>query len=452
MRVLVKLFQMRNSVSVRFFSAIFLSLNPLRLSLPVAMFAVFMLTGILSTGLSSALENVTGINRTADEGFGARSGSLGGLSLSMPGEAASVANFPAALRDVTSVTVIVGHSSRMSEASYDYAVAAMPLEKATLGLGLARYGVDNIPLTDVNTHLQNNQIRYFSVADYMAIFALARSWKNLDVGANLALLLRDYDQIGMGMRGDLSARYRYENYTLSALSKGFLPSSARWESGYSEYEDPDVYFGIGGRWPAPYFYGEMRAAFESEGLFQKKAKSASALRGSRAWEGGDPLLSGNLGAEFLFDFGLAFRAGIAELRPAVWDNNYSLGLGYTWMGRIGIDYGFSAQPELGGSHRLSLHWFPFGSQVSPVNRGTNELPRRNQVPEREPAEELEGEPEGEPEVNQSPRDEVPGIPEKAKDIKANGIETPKVQPVEPEQKPIVPEAKEILEEEEFLEN
>jgi hypothetical protein len=193
------------------------------------------------------------------------------------------------------------------------------------------------------------------------VTSFSRRWGGLDVGATLHLLYRQLDQDGMGMRADAMAQYTFgDRYRVGALLKGLIPSTARWESGEAEYENTDLQLAAAMRVPAPYFYGTLQIAGQTEGLFQKKAKSSSKLAGDRPIESvADGLAVSNVGVEFLFDFGLALRAGLNEVfakRDLAAQSAF--GLGYSWRGIAGLDYSFTPHPDLLPSHRLSLQFTP----------------------------------------------------------------------------------------------
>ena len=115
-----------------------------------------------------------------------------------------------------------------------------------------------------------------------------------------------------------AAEYTFSGqYRLGVFVSGIVPATAAWESGTTEYELPDASTFASGRWAVPYFYGELQASFETPGLFELGARSASGLEGDRAIT--DPvslIKTSKLGAEFRFNFGLSIRAGLDGLDPS----------------------------------------------------------------------------------------------------------------------------------------
>jgi hypothetical protein len=261
----------------------------------------------------------------------------------------------------------------------------VPLEeRSSLGLGLSRYGVSSVEKhPDDGTYLDPRPQGLFSVADYLMVAAFSRRFGGtavpavgtaastaaqggkghwtLDAGANFNVLYRQLQQDGFGVRADGMVQGTWNGrLRAGALLKGLIPSTATWESGYDEYESPDLFLSIAYRAPAPYFYGVLQAAYQTEGLFQKGAKAQGEAYGSRVFGNpGKALLAGNLGLEFLFDFGLVMRAGLAEIgMDGGTLSSSAFGIGYSWKKMLGIDYSFTPHPDLDASHRIALQFTP----------------------------------------------------------------------------------------------
>lgn len=321
----------------------------------------------------------SGVNLTADEGFGARQS---GMAVTFPAfqrDADAVVNAPAAMNDVEDFTFSTAHAEKFGRAQFDDFAFILPFEaNATLGLGLSRFGVSDIELRPEGTDpLASQPQGMFSVADYVVTGSFARRLGDFDIGFGLDLLYRHLDQDGVGLRADGMAQYTWDDrFRLAALVKGLVPSSAHWESGYTEYETPDLYIGGSGRFPAPYFYGALEASFQTEGLFSDHGKSQLDLNGGNLRN--DPMglvAATHVGLEFLFDFGMAVRAGLTELAPHSPATTTTFGIGYTWKHILGIDYSFTPHPDLLSTHRVSL-------QLTPAFR---KLDGRGYRPRRAPA-------------------------------------------------------------------
>lgn len=304
-----------------------------------------------------------GVNLTLEEGFGARHS---GMAISFAGfqaDANAVANAPAAMNDVDDFTFSTAHAEKFGEAKFDDLSLIVPFEsRSTLGLGISRYGVSGIDLRPEGVSpLESQPVGQFSIADYLVVAGFSRRWGDLDLGASFNFLYRQLDQDGFGMRADAMAQYTWNrNFRVGALVKGIIPSSATWESGYSEYEAPDLHLGVAARFPAPYFYGALQAAYQTEGMFQQRAKAQAEAIGSRLHQAPfEALKAGNAGLEFLFDFGLVVRFGLSELRFASEAlSSAAFGLGYTWKKVLGLDYSFAPHPDLLATHRIALQFTP----------------------------------------------------------------------------------------------
>lgn len=325
-------------------------------------------------------EQASGVNLTADEGFGARQSGMAITFPSFQRGADAAVNSPAGMNDVDDFTFSSAHAEKFGLAQFDDFAMIMPFAaNATLGLGLSRFGVSDIELRPEGTDPHVSQPQgLFSVADYVVTGSFARRWGDFDLGFGLDLLYRHLDQDGVGMRADGMAQYTWDGrFRLAALVKGLAPSSAHWESGYSEYEVPDLYLGGSGSFPAPYFYGNLEASFQTEGLFSDHGKSQVGVNGANLQS--DPLSllpTTHVGLEFLFDFGMAVRAGLTEIAPHSLASTATFGIGYSWRHILGVDYSFTPHPDLLSTHRISLQLTP----AFPKLDGRGFRPRRAATP------------------------------------------------------------------------
>lgn len=312
--------------------------------------------------LAHPLEQASGVNLTADEGFGARHL---GMALTRAGfgrGAETAVNAPASMNDVNDFTFTTAHAERFGMARFDNFALVVPWhERSTLGFGVARYSVTGIERrieTAGNPYAEPDGL--FDASDWMITGSLARRYGPIDVGGSVHILRRRLDQGGLGMRGDAMAQYTFDERVRAGVHvRGLVPSMARWESGHSEYEAPEAVLFVAVRRPMPYFYGTLQAGFETPGILQPGARSSRALEGERGIT--DPLSvvkTSKAGAEFEFDFGLSLRAGFDEIAPGAWASSARLGIGYDWRGILAVDYAFAAHPYLDESHRIALRFTP----------------------------------------------------------------------------------------------
>jgi hypothetical protein len=335
-----------------------------RLIVPVALCLVVCLWATALPG--HALEQATGVNLTASEGFGARHQGTALTRAGFAKGADAVGNAPASMNDVNDFTFTTAHAEQFGIARFDNLAVLVPLEaRSTLGFGFARYAVSGVenraetvgqPLADPDG--------LFTTSDWMLTGAFARRFGSgasvFDLGGSVHLLQRHLDQNGLGMRGDAMAQYTHDGRLRGGVFvRGLLPSSAAWSEGHQEYEAPEAVLFVAVRKAVPYFYGTLETGFETPGILQPGARSASSLEGERGVT--DPvsvLKTSKAGAEFNFDFGLSLRAGFDEIAPSAWTSSARLGMGYNWRNIVAIDYAFAAHPYLDESHRVALRFTP----------------------------------------------------------------------------------------------
>ena len=323
-----------------------------------------------------ALEQTSGVNLTASEGFGARQQGMAVQRAGFAQGADAVVNAPASMNDVNDFTFSTAHAEQFGMARFDNFAMLVPWHsKSTLGLAFARYSVSGIDYYAPGTDpaLGSDPDGIFSTADWMVTGSFARRFGDFDVGGAVHLLRRQLDQTGIGMRGDLMGQYTFDRrFRFGTYVRGLVPSTATWEEGLTEYEAPEASLFMSGLLPLPYFYGSLQAGLETPGIFQYGGRSSSELNGERGIT--DPasvLKTSKVGAEFNFDFGLSLRAGFDELAPSAWSSSTRLGMGYNWRNIVGIDYAFSTHPYLDQGHRIPLRFTP----VFPKFEGRNFRPR-----------------------------------------------------------------------------
>ncbi len=398
--------------------------------------AIFLfLIGTAFIGLplrSWALKQVSGVNLTADEGFGARQQGMGLLRAGFQDGADAVINAPASMNDVNDFTFSTTHQEQFGGvAHFDCAAFLLPWhEKGTLGLAIATYGVTNTIENHPYVNIPDSVTGLFGTADWMIAGSLARRYGNFDVGGTVDILYRNLgDQSGLGLRADAMAQYTFSGqYRTGVFVRGIVPSSAKYQSGWTEYELPDASVFASGNWESPYFYGSLQAGFETPVLLEKGSRSSlDTLNGKQAIT--DPvslLKTSKLGAEFRFNFGLCVRAGLNELDPSA--GAISLGAGYGWHHIVGIDYAFTSHPSLSQNHRLALWWTPSFSHFE----GRNFRPKSKRV---------------KPVVHAVEEEEEQPSEEKTLEVPKVQDEKNKLQPdsTEPKPKPVKSKEKEVLE-------
>lgn len=322
---------------------------------------------VFATAVSAhALEQTSGVNLTASEGFGARHQGTALTRAGFAQGADAVANAPASMNDVNDFTFTTTHAEQFGMARLDNIALLLPLQaRSTLGFGFTRYAVSDVEMRKETAGQPGSEdFTPFSTSDWMLTGSFARRFGSgssvFDLGGSVHLLQRRLDQNGLGMRGDAMAQYTLDGRLRGGVFlRGLLPSSAAWGEGYKEYEAPEAVLFVALRKKIPYLYGTLETGFETPGILQPGARSASRLEGERGVT--DPvsvLQTSKAGAEFNFDFGLSLRAGFDEIAPEAWTSSARLGMGYNWRNIVAIDYAFSAHPYLDESHRVALRFTP----------------------------------------------------------------------------------------------
>ncbi len=322
--------------------------------------ALFIGLVLVASQLCAVSGETSNVNMTLDENTTARTQAVAKAVLGLPGDGASLNHFPAGMNDVNETRILLNHTTAYSRAHYHNIAVTVPFDAmSTIGFGISRFGINDlalIPSLDPDSYNGEK----FNVTDYVFTAALARKWWQFDIGGNIHLLYRRLDQDGMGIRGDMSFRYKWQDMLyFGGVFKGFIPSTARWQSEETEVEPPDLYLGAGIKFTNNYIYGSFRAALQSQGLFQKRAKSQVNPRGRRLHENPmDIAHTMGLALEYQLDMGLRFRLGAPELGELFSNGLPTMGMGYLFKKQILIDYAFSSHTDLPGSHRVTLTFIP----------------------------------------------------------------------------------------------
>ena len=131
-------------------------------------------------------------------------------------------------------------------AKYDFLGGAMKVdESSTLGLGIIRLGVDDIPntldLIDENGNVRYDRIKSFSVADYAFLFSYARKPRieNLRYGISAKIIHRRAGEFGgaWGFGIDAGMNYRFGKWMLGITGKDITTTFNAWHYNNEELEE-----------------------------------------------------------------------------------------------------------------------------------------------------------------------------------------------------------------------
>lgn len=312
-----------------------------------------------------AMERVAGANATLDIEPGARSAALGSATMAIDGDYLGLMSNPYQLSGVRYTWASFSHTAYYEDTKYDYASVVTPLsEGQALGISFSRFGADDIPWVKEGEPLpEGSNYKTLSIADWVLGILWGRNiTERLSVGAAFNVLYRDMDQTGWGFRGDAGLRYRtIDQLYLAAFLKGWTSSAVKWESGTTEYSAPELYVAASYFLDIPYLYGALGLYWQGAGLLHAEARDlefeTDEDRGEPVWK--DPLdwLSGGRGGvEFLFDFGLSIRLGLASFTTL---GSVTAGAGLVVAKFFKIDYAFESHPELSAVHRVSVSVSPY---------------------------------------------------------------------------------------------
>ncbi|NUO78778.1 PorV/PorQ family protein [candidate division KSB1 bacterium] len=291
----------------------------------------------------------------------------GGRALGMGGAYAALANDvsagywnPAGLVSLDYPQIMLMHSEQFSGVvKYDYGSFAMPLGTSrSVGIGLIRLGVDDIPVTrlsnpalklgaeyvDENGITRRNTpyvVRTISDAEYALFlsYGLKRNEK-LAFGANAKIIHKNVgDNSAWGLGFDIGAIYKPAGNLLVGLNLQDITTTVlAWDSGTREIIVPALKAGVAYPLNLSKLGGAIVPAVDFDIRFEGRDYAAQ-------YAAGPVSLDSHLGWEFQFQDLFALRVGsdVGKL---------SAGAGIN-LPKFQVDYAFLSHDELGNSHRIS---------------------------------------------------------------------------------------------------
>jgi hypothetical protein len=309
----------------------------------------FPLCLLLAFASAKAYE-VIGANSSLNAVQGAASAAAGGATLALKEDLPSLAQNPLQLSEIARLSLAFAHVAYFEGTSYNGVAMAVPLRNAgALGFAASRFGAGNIPYIKEGDPLpEGSNYNTLNISDWLLTSAWAMSFGKWNLALSAHLLKRELDQSGWGFRSDLAAGYKFsERAAIAAMVKGWTSSSARWESGYFEYSDPELYAAFRFSEPFPYLYGKLNLYWQSAGVFGLHSEEES-----RAWKNpADWFAASSAGLEFETDFRFSLRAGLTEIKEA---KSLALGACIKPIPRIAADYAFQMHKMLSSVHRISI--------------------------------------------------------------------------------------------------
>ncbi len=316
-------------------------------SLRIICRGLFLFVGLLLV----AGNNSWAVSKYAGEflslGVGARPMGMGGAYVAISDGASAIYWNPAGLANTARRQVLFMHAESFGGlVRQDYLGFALPLGTAhrTVGIGLMRLGVDDIPYTEWDPQTQRPRVlKEVSNAEYALFFSYAckrgRNWSFGGSGKFIRKAVGDDHALGLGV--DAGALWRIKpSWVLGAKLADVTTTPLAWNSGYREYILPMLKLGTVYRLALRSIRGEINLALDVDTMFEGRDYAAWASVGSVSF---DP----RAGLEYWYRQRVALRMGI---QPEQFSAGASICLGIG-----GVDYAFLGHDELDNSHRLSAH-------------------------------------------------------------------------------------------------
>lgn len=294
-------------------------------------------------------------------GVGGRALGMGGAYSALARDVSAIYWNPAGLANVEFPQVMLMHAELFKNGivNYNFGGFALPMGPTrTLGFGLIRVGVDDIPVTRLtNPALKlgelyvNEQgetvenrpyvVKNISDAEYAFYlsYAIKRS-ERFSYGGNVKVLHKavgDHSAWGLGF--DLSMLYNPTgNLYIGANLQDVTSTILAWDTGRREVIVPALKIGATYPLALPLFGGHMSPALDLELRFEGRDYAAQAAAGPVSADA-------RLGWEYQFKDLLAVRVGSDV-------GNFAAGAGIR-LPKLQIDYAFLRHNELDDSHRIS---------------------------------------------------------------------------------------------------
>lgn len=289
-------------------------------------------------------------------GTGSRYLGMGNNAVSFVNDAFSVYWNPAGLAQTEFPQAVVMHNERFAGlVSYDFLAFSYPIDQTTtVGLGVLRNSVDNIPYTVGGWDEARNQREanfiptYFNAAEYAFYGSVATTqFYHIPIGLSAKFLSRKYGTIASAWGIGLDFGTQIQNfYGIDNLSVGFIAHDLTstymsWSTGKTELITPTLETGVS--YAYDLFFGKTTFAIGLLNRFENRKSTSQFNWGA---------LSHDLkaGMEYSYNDKIGVRLGYNELKRL----NAGVGLK---VRALWLDYAFEqfeGTESLGNSHRISI--------------------------------------------------------------------------------------------------
>jgi hypothetical protein len=283
-------------------------------------------------------------------GVGGRAVGLGGAYCALARDVSAIYWNPAGLAHLEFPQAMLMHAQLYSGiANYNFGGFALPMGPTrTLGFGIIRVGVDDIPVTKLrnpadtlsatNRPFVERTISDAEYAFYLS-YAIKRS-ERFSYGANVKVLHKGIgDNSAWGLGFDLAMMYNPTgNLFVGANFNDVTSTILAWDTGRREIIVPALKIGATYPLTLPFFGGFMSPAIDLELRFEGRDYAAQVAVGPVSADT-------HLGWEYQFKDLLAVRLGSDA-------GQFAAGAGIR-LPKLQIDYAFLRHEDLDNTHRIS---------------------------------------------------------------------------------------------------
>jgi hypothetical protein len=267
---------------------------------------------------------------------------------------------PAGLVNIEYPQIMLMHSEQFGGVvNYNYGSFALPYgQSRSLGIGLIRLGVDDIPVTrlrnpqlklgdsyvdDEGVTRQNTPyvVKNISDAEYALFLSYGvRRSERIAFGANIKVLHKSVgDNSAWGLGFDVAGLFNpFASLQVGVNLQDVTSTVLAWDTGTREIIYPALKAGLAYPLRIPGFRGSIAPAIDVDIRFEGRDYSAQ-------FAAGPVSLDSHFGWEYMFKDVFALRVGSDV-------GSLSAGAGIS-LPRLQFDYAFLSHDELGNTHRIS---------------------------------------------------------------------------------------------------